>query len=209
MRRFFVFTLISILIALLSPVSAMAGGKLEGRVVALDAGHGGSDVGALNPNPANRLNESDMNISVVNLLKQKLETDGAQVILTRTDNNFIGLHERVAVANAANAQILISVHQNSANPDVNGTESYYTQPDDLPLANSMQARMLQNFKLRDRGVKYISNFVLTNRPNMPSTITEGAFVTNDSEADSWLHSDRAEQQATALYQGTVDYFASH
>lgn len=209
MRRLIVFTIIPFAIALILPMSAMAGGKLEGRVVGLDAGHGGHDAGAVNANPANTINESDMDISVVNLLKDKLEADGAKVVLTRTGNNFVGLHERVDAANAAGAQILISVHHNSANQDVNGTESYFTQPNDLPLANAMQARMLESFKLKDRGVKYVPDFVLTNRPNMPSAITEGSFVTNDSEAGSWLRSDRVQQEVTALNKGIIDYFASH
>jgi len=208
-RRIFVFTLIPLLFALALPMSARAGGKLEGKVIGLDAGHGGHDVGAVNASPANTLNESDMDISVVNLLQQKLEADGARVALTRTGNNFVGLHERVAAANAAGAHILLSVHHNSAGPDVNGTESYYTQADDHPLANAMQARLTRTFGLRDRGVKYVPDFVLTNRPNMPSIITEGSFVTNDSEAGSWLRSNRAEQEATALHDGIIDYFAQH
>jgi len=91
-RRLFVFTIIPLVIALMSLMPALAGGKLEGKVIALDAGHGGHDVGAANANPANLLNESDMNISVVNLLKQQLEADGAKVVMTRTDNTFVGLY---------------------------------------------------------------------------------------------------------------------
>ena len=208
MRRIFVFTLIPLLIALALPTMAMAG-ALTGKVIALDAGHGGSDPGAVNINPEHRLNEKDMDISVVNLLKEKLERRGAKVVLTRTGDETVGLHERVARANASGAQILVSVHHNSARPDVNGTETYFTQPDDQPLAAALNGRLVQGLGTNDRGAKHMPDFVLTNRPNMPSTITEGSFVTNDAEAHQWIHGDREEIEAKALYQGLVDYFKSH
>lgn len=207
MRRLFVFTIIPLVIALMLPTPAMAGGKLKGKTIALDAGHGGADPGAVNSNPANRINESDMTISVVDLLKKKLEADGAKVEMTRTGNDTVGLHERVAAANATGAQILISVHHNSAGPDVNGTETYFTQADDQQLAAALHPRLVQTFGLKDRGIKQMPDFVLTNRPNMPSVITEASFVTNDVEANAWINGDREEQEATALYSGIVDYFA--
>src|SRR3972149_5910825 len=165
--------------------------------------------GRANSNPAHRLNESDMDISVVNLLKQKLEADGAKVDLTRAGNDTVGLHERVAAANATGAQVLISVHHNSAKPDVNGTETYFTQPDDQQLAAALHPRLIQSVGLKDRGIKQMADFVLTNRPNMPSVITEGSFVTNDVEANAWINGDREEQEAAALYSGIVDYFSNH
>lgn len=208
MRRLLVFTVISLAVALLLPITALAGAPLDGKKIALDAGHGGADPGAINSNPAHALFEKDMDISVVNLLKEKLEADGARVFLTRTGDETVGLHERVARANSTGADVLISVHHNSANPAVNGTESYFSQADDQKVAVSMQRRLVERFGTKDRGAKHMPDFVLTNRPNMPSVITEASFVTNDEEAKAFRFGDRVQQETGALHQGLIDYFSS-
>jgi N-acetylmuramoyl-L-alanine amidase len=92
--------------------------------IVIDAGHGGHDSGTLGPGG---LEEKDVVLDVAlrlgKLLKQRL---GAEVIYTRSDDTFIPLETRTAIANQAQADLFISVHGNSS-PDssARGVEVYY------------------------------------------------------------------------------------
>jgi N-acetylmuramoyl-L-alanine amidase len=92
--------------------------------IVIDAGHGGHDSGTLGPGG---LQEKDVVLDVAlrlgRLLKQRL---GADVIYTRSDDTFIPLETRTAIANQAQADLFISVHANSS-PDASarGVEVYY------------------------------------------------------------------------------------
>jgi N-acetylmuramoyl-L-alanine amidase len=107
-----------------------------GRIV-IDAGHGGHDSGTLGPDG---IEEKDVVLDVAlrlgKLLKQRL---GADVIYTRSDDTFIPLETRTAIANKAQADLFISVHANSSHdPSARGVEVYYlnftTSPEALEVA---------------------------------------------------------------------------
>ncbi|MGC2618482.1 MAG: N-acetylmuramoyl-L-alanine amidase [Acidobacteriaceae bacterium] len=92
--------------------------------IVIDAGHGGHDSGTLGPGG---LEEKDVVLDVAlrlgKLLKQRL---GADVIYTRSDDTFIPLETRTAIANQAQADLFISVHGNSSpDPAARGVEVYY------------------------------------------------------------------------------------
>jgi N-acetylmuramoyl-L-alanine amidase len=107
-----------------------------GKIV-IDAGHGGHDTGTVGPDG---LMEKDLVLDVAlrlgNLLQQKM---GADVVYTRTDDTFIPLEERTAIANRAQADLFISIHANSSSdPAARGIETYYlnftSSPDALEVA---------------------------------------------------------------------------
>ena len=94
-----------------------------GRVV-IDAGHGGKDTGTIG---SNGLLEKDLVLDVAlrlgKLIRQKL---GAEVVYTRSDDTFIPLGERTAIANRAKADLFISIHANSSSDSsATGVETYY------------------------------------------------------------------------------------
>ena len=94
-----------------------------GRVV-IDAGHGGKDTGTIGHSG---LLEKDLVLDVAlrlgNLIRQKL---GAEVVYTRSDDTFVPLGERTAIANRAKADLFISIHANSSpDPSATGVETYY------------------------------------------------------------------------------------
>jgi N-acetylmuramoyl-L-alanine amidase len=94
-----------------------------GRIV-VDAGHGGYDTGTIGPNG---LQEKDLVLDVSlrlgRLLKSRL---GAEVVYTRTDDSFVPLETRTAIANQQQADLFISVHANSsADRRARGVETYY------------------------------------------------------------------------------------
>ena len=94
------------------------------RKIVLDPGHGGKDPGAIGEGG---IAEKDIVLSVAKKLAAKLKMAmGIEVVLTRTDDQFIPLEDRTAVANAQNADLFISLHMNaSPNGDAKGVETYY------------------------------------------------------------------------------------
>lgn len=92
-------------------------------VVVLDAGHGGHDEGATG---SSGLREKDLVLDVTRKLAKRLERRGLRVILTRSDDRFLSLEERTAVANDARADLFVSIHANaSSSRSPRGIETYF------------------------------------------------------------------------------------
>ena len=109
-----------------------------GKIV-IDPGHGGHDTGTVGPTG---LEEKSLTLDVAQrlgkLIEQKL---GAQVVYTRTDDTFVPLEERTAIANQAKADLFISIHANSSNdPSARGIETFYLNLTDSEEAREVAAR---------------------------------------------------------------------
>jgi N-acetylmuramoyl-L-alanine amidase len=95
---------------------------LKVKRVIIDAGHGGHDTGAIGPTG---VREKDVALSVVLKLKEKLEAQGLEVVLTRDDDTFIALDERTRIANREHGDLFISIHCNAApSKSLRGVETY-------------------------------------------------------------------------------------
>jgi N-acetylmuramoyl-L-alanine amidase len=110
-----------------------------GRIV-IDAGHGGHDTGTIGPTG---LMEKDLCLDVAlrlgKIVKQRLP--GAEVVFTRSDDSFIPLEERTAIANEAHADLFLSIHANSSQDhDARGIETYYLNLKGSPEAMEVAAR---------------------------------------------------------------------
>src|ERR1700688_3616261 len=110
-----------------------------GRIV-IDAGHGGHDTGTIGPTG---LMEKDLCLDVAlrlsKIIKQRLP--GAEVVFTRSDDSFIPLEERTAIANEAHADLFISIHANSSQDHgARGIETYYLNLKGSPEAMEVAAR---------------------------------------------------------------------
>ncbi len=109
-----------------------------GKIV-IDPGHGGHDTGTVGPSG---LEEKDLTLDVAlrlgKLIEQKL---GAQVVYTRTDDTFVPLEERTALANQSKADMFISIHANSSDdPSARGIETFYLNLTDSEEARQVAAR---------------------------------------------------------------------
>jgi N-acetylmuramoyl-L-alanine amidase len=109
-----------------------------GKIV-IDPGHGGHDTGTIGPNG---LREKDLVLDVAKRLGRLLETRlGAEVIYTRSDDTFIPLETRTAIANQEQADLFISIHANSSHDaDARGVETYYLNFSSSPDALEVAAR---------------------------------------------------------------------
>jgi len=117
--------------------------QLRARVpkmrIVVDAGHGGWDLGTVG---RRGLLEKDLVLEIAQRLGKLLESRlGADVILTRNDDNYIPLDERAGVANQAQADLFVSVHANYSDlPSARGVETYYTNFFSAPSAKDIETR---------------------------------------------------------------------
>jgi len=96
------------------------------KKVVVDAGHGGHDPGAVG---RTGLKEKDVNLDIAKRLANRLRLEGVTVVMTRSTDKFIPLGERVHIANAAKADLFISIHANAnRSRSVHGFEVYYVSP---------------------------------------------------------------------------------
>ncbi|GEK59906.1 hypothetical protein CHL76_14230 [Marinococcus halophilus] len=178
--------------------------SVEGKTIALDAGHGDNDSGA----SANGLYEKELVYDVAYRTKQRLEQAGADVIMTRNGDDYIELQERAAIANRNNADIFVSVHANAASSTyAEGTETYHypTSDEGQRLAFNLQESMVDEFDSDDRGVKS-ANFSVLRNTAMPAALVELGFVTNSREAERMKTSSFRNEAANALYLGIHHHF---
>jgi len=107
--------------------------------IVIDAGHGGHDDGTVGPHG---LLEKDIVLDVAfRLSKLVQERLGAEVVLTRSDDTFVPLHERTAIANDHKADLFLSIHANSSPaPEVAGTETFFLNFTNAPDALNVAAR---------------------------------------------------------------------
>lgn len=158
------------------------------NVIVLDAGHGGSDAGAV----GNGYYEKDFTLSIVQAAKAHFDTDSDyKVYYTRLDDSYPSLSARYKLANEVKADIFISVHINSYSATSNGTETLYN-----PNNNKVNSAGLSCYRLADTTQKYVkaatgfSNRGLKKRTDLavlrgntvPATLTEIGFISNPTEA---------------------------
>jgi N-acetylmuramoyl-L-alanine amidase len=180
-------------------------GSLKGLKIAIDPGHS-HDPGAIGPTG---LREADANLAIALALRNLLTNKGATVMMTRTGNEDVKLHDRPVMAEKWGADILISVH-NNALPDGtdpfenNGTAAYYYHPHSMPLAEAIHSHMLKDTKLRDDGL-YYGNLVLTRPSAMPSVLIECAFMIIP-EQEAMLRTAKFQKTcAKAIMEGLEDF----
>lgn len=191
---------------------------LSGKKIMVDAGHGGSDSGAVGPTGGL---EKNVNLGVALKLKDKLEGLGAEVRMTRsTDANVAypgasqreELQARVAMANKWPAEVFISVHSNSAaNASAHGTETYHSKNASRAskeLAKNVHAEMVPATGFRDRGVKEAAFYVITHT-SMPAILVETGFISNAVEEQQLLNPEVQDRMASAISKGVEKTFFSN
>ena len=171
--------------------------------VFVDAGHGGSDPGALGFG----YRESDINLQIAKKVEAKLKDKGIDVKMTRTTDTYYSLSERAKMANDYAADAFISIHQNSADVESgNGVETYYNRnrEEDKPLSNDIQKNIIKQTSAKDRGVKN-AGFVVLKETNMTAALAECGFISNKEEANKISNSNYQDKIATGIADGIEKY----
>lgn len=163
-------------------------GKLAGKVVVVDAGHGGHDSGARGGKDRTTL-EKDLTLKIAKLVAQELTAQGASVIMTRSDDTFIPLRERPGIANRAGADFFVSVHINSNTVDnkTSGQITFYHMQDPMGilLAECIQSELAKVSGLPSLGTWSDSRiyknggFAVLKHATMPAVLLELGFINHD------------------------------
>ncbi len=186
-----------------------SGNPLKDRIIIIDPGHGGKDVGTL----YGSFYEKNITLKVSTIVKNKLEAAGANVKMTRTGDTFPSLQGRVDFTNANYGEIFVSIHVNSAsNTSAQGTETYYAKStgdmyqEDIDLATFVNNQIVNNVKMKNRGVKEQQYYVIRNTI-IPAILVELGFLTNSEDRAKLTSDQYAEMYADSIYKGISQYYA--
>ena len=193
-------------------------------IIAIDAGHGGQDPGAIGPNGTK---EKNVTIAIARKLRALLNADPQfKPVLTRDGDYFISVMGRSDVARKQNANFLVSIHADAAPNRDAGDVLANSQADpylsqavlDLQFGHSQRVgydvatnvlSQLQRIgNLHKRRPEHASLGVLRS-PDIPSILVETGFISNNGEERLLGSDDYQEQIAEAIYNGLRNYFMQH
>ena len=179
----------------------------ENLTIVIDAGHGGSEKGAIG---CLGDNEKDINLKIANELKLQLSSIGINAMLTRPCDGNMSLNERVEFAKKNNANIFISIHLNSI-PDVKfnlhkhqGTSVYYYNQNSKILAYTLKKTLVNKLKTRDDGVKTAS-FAVIRPTEYIGVLLEVAYMTNPQDSVLYTKESFATEVAEAITEGVLNF----
>lgn len=180
MKKRSIFSLITALTFAAAPLVAAFHMRAAERTFMLDAGHGGSDSGAVYNG---RLEKND-NLRITLAVGERLARSGERVLYTRTDDSTVDLTYRSTMANSAGATYFVSFHRNSASTVGRGVEVYYYTGLSAQSTAARMAAPVQDALVacgfHNRGVKQ-ANFSVLRRTSMPAILVELAFINNEAE----------------------------
>lgn len=161
--------------------------------ILVDAGHGGTDPGAVNNNL--NLKEAVVTLVYSKKLAKILSDAGNTVVLTRIDDNFVSLQDRVMMANASGVDLFLSLHCNSAENESAAGVEIWTSPGETKsdgIATQILEAIQQAFpdqKFRkdtcDGDPDKEANFFVLKYTKMPAVLLELGFISNAEDA-VWL-----------------------
>jgi len=185
-------------------------GQLRGKRIVVDAGHGGKDTGApaVFGCPRQVIYEKDVVLDIGQRLARLLRAEGAEVTMTRSDDTYVSLRERAALANRLKAEAFVSIHCNScAEPNaLRGTSVYYDHAHSVRLARVVQEEMVAALGTQDKGVRN-ANFAVIRRTQMPGILVETAFINHEGDRMRLMNTHFRERAARAILQGMIRFFS--
>lgn len=176
--------------------------------IAIDAGHGGYENGATG---CLGDKEKDINLSIAKYLEAELKKRGAKVIMTRNADNYVGLKDRVEIANYGNAVVFISIHGNAL-PDgldpnkKRGTSIYYYYNQAKPLADLIMDTVVSEIGVPNDKVRQGSLAVVRNT-NALSLLIEVSYLINPEDNANLINPDFQKQYAKAIADSLEKYFS--
>ncbi len=189
------------------------GGRLNGKVIVIDPGHGGPDRGST----AGGAEEKVIALNLSRFVRDELTSEGATVIMTRNDDSFPSLESRPELANRNRADIFISIHANEpgqrSNTTATGSILFYHKGSVISkfMAECIQAE-LQKFNLmpstgvRSDGTIYSSGFAVLRLSNMPGILIETGFMTNPKDRQMIQSEQFGRALAKSIVSGLKTYY---
>ena len=174
--------------------------------IAIDAGHGGSEIGAIG---CLGDYEKDINLKYAKDLAEILKSKGAEVYMTRNGDEYIGLRERVDKANKEDSVIFISLHGNALSDHLDpikasGSEIYYYYPQSKPLADTIMKSMVDNAGVKNHGIIQQS-FAVVRNTNALSILIEVGYLINPSDNAQIIKPEFRKKIVEAITSGLENY----
>jgi N-acetylmuramoyl-L-alanine amidase len=168
--------------------------------IAIDAGHGGHDTGAVGPTG---LKESHTNLDIALQLGYLLDGLNWEVLQTRTSDYFVSLSARCELANHFKADYFISIHCNSDGQNAKGIETLVYSQNSLvsKLAEAVQAELLKAIGDTDRGIKTRPDLAVLKGTQMPAILCEVGFISNPTYEKLFKEADFRQKIAQAICNG--------
>lgn len=173
---------------------------------------------------SNGTTEAETNLKIALKLQSLLETSGATVILTRSDENAIydidkntlrekkisDIHNRVKIGNESSADIFVSIHLNKIpESQYYGWQCFFKQNDEnsTKLAKSIQANLNEAIQKENKRVAMkLDSVYIMKHVEIPISIVECGFLSNPEEEKLLLQDDYQNRLAWGIYNGIMDYF---
>lgn len=197
------------------PIEARAESTPTRLVIVLDAGHGGTDGGATRTWGGKRYKEKQLNLKIAKYCKQELEKYvGVKVYLTREDDTYVSLENRVKYAKSVGADLFVSLHNNAAYSSAGNGACVFYPNRNYSKAISNEGRLaaqsiedaLVSLGLKNRGIAYRNSETNTRYPDkkladyyqviklsklcgFPGLIVEHAYVSSPSDCSRFLGTD--------------------
>jgi N-acetylmuramoyl-L-alanine amidase len=180
--------------------------SLKNLIIAVDAGHGGTNIGAGGPTGSL---EKTLALAVSLKLQKTLENAGAKVIMTRTTEMSFDNKERILFYRDSMPDLLISIHLNSAGDPirVTGTSTFYRYAGFRNLSNAIYKRMLE-LGLKDHGNNSSFNFMLNSPTEYPNALVETLFISNPEDEMKMMDEKFQQQIADKILLGIKDFLNS-
>jgi N-acetylmuramoyl-L-alanine amidase len=186
------------------------GGKLRDKIIVIDPGHGGTQAGARWREGKTVIEEKTIALTIGLHIAELLSREGAKVILTRAEDKAVGLYERTALANSANAHFFISIHCDS-NPRPNsasGTTIYYHKDDadSRALGQALLNEIVKVSGLPSRGVRsdsvlYQTGLAVLRTSQMPAVLIEVGYLNHSFDRAKLVNPDFQKRIAEAIVRG--------
>ena len=176
---------------------------LKNLIIAVDAGHGGSNTGAVG---ATGTYEKEVTLALALKLQKALEKEGAKVIMTRTSEQFFDNKERILFYRDSLPDLLLSLHLNSSEDPfrAGGTSTYYRYIGFRNLSLDIYKRMLE-LGLKDYGNTGSFNFILNSPTEYPNALIETLFLSNLEEESKILDETFQQRMTDKIVLGIKDF----
>ncbi|CAM4518282.1 N-acetylmuramoyl-L-alanine amidase [Paenibacillus endophyticus] len=196
---------------------------LSGKTIAIDAGHGGVDGGAVSKQG---VIEKDLNLAIALYLRDYLQQAGAMVVMTREGDYDLAtgdarayskrktedLKKRVALIKGSNPAAVISIHMNSIpSTKWSGAQTFFhpaNHPDNRVLATFIQDEIKRNLENTTRVAATVKDvYVLKAIENIPTALVEVGFLSNPGESQRLADTEYQRQVAASIYEGVLRYMS--
>ena len=191
-----------------TPSAHVPAGGGHFSTVLIDPGHGGKDSGGVSGRGAPiYLREKDLTLDTAKLVRNELRSAGVRTLLTREDDRFIELDDRVRLADAQGPRaVLLSIHYDAVSDRaMHGAKTFYWRADSHGLVTRIQQHLVAATGEADIGV-IRRRLRLTRNPNIPCVLCECAYITNPTEAERVATDSHRHRIAHGIAQGILEEY---